>query len=340
MISKEEEKRLVFVDTSIFISCAMEQLEELDLGVLTKILSKMKVGGMDLVLPENTKAETLHQLEVGFDRVKNFVVKQLTAKSEEKGSVSKILERALANVRSNLLKEIERNKDNTKNVLNEIFSHKATHNIPITDELILSGMRRSVLKRAPFTNKNSESTHTKDQDCIAFESVLKFLSDGNHKNTKLIICADDGDFFEVDNKNKYVLHSDIINDVKSFCENPVGYRSPLEFLKKEFGEEFPKDREEEYQGVLGYVTDTSRLYTQFLAESLSASLGTVPGFMSESELKVCSKCGAVFQEIPDNGNLTYAIYYPRPVTSFGVPQKSICQRCRKEQGRYIGIGTI
>lgn len=330
------EKKLVFIDTSIFMSCFTEKLvEERGFDVLNKILAKMDGGEITLILPENIKAETLHKLECELNRVKDRVSKQLdvaaneAAKQEKEG---KLLENSLKRARQIATEEVQDKYKNTKEVIEKIFGHKETKLISISDGVLLEGIRRSVLKRAPFTDprmKDTENSHTKDQDCIAFEATRKFLKDNvDLKDSRFIICVDDKDFFGVDGR----LRSEVKEDVASLCREAVGYKNPLSLLKEEFKERYSQSEVEEYQDVLRVsdpVGSTVVMWPNFSQRYLSARVRPL-GTNNLDGAKVCSKCGALFKELDEGDPFVARGARPFSVADLYMPEGDLCQRCREE----------
>jgi hypothetical protein len=107
-------------------------------------------------------------------------------------------------------------------------------------------MRRSLLKKSPYTKieKITESAHTKDVDCIAFETLVAFYKKQTSKRNKdaLIMCVSDKDYFSIDG----VLHDDLKKDinVETKC-----YKTLSEMLEKEFKAQIGSKKRKKMNGI-------------------------------------------------------------------------------------------
>lgn len=238
--------RYIFIDTNLFIDSITSNDGE---NILNSIFKQLKKKNIKFVLPEVIKMEILTQYNYWKDDVigsikANLETKKILGikgdltdaekknKKKQKGETeAEKIDGVIEPHRKNMIKKIEEHYKLTSKKINQIFKHKNTKIIALTDQILLAGMKRSLLKKAPYTRleKHTESAHTKDVDCIAFETLVAFCkknTDGRKKDI-LIMCVSDQDYFSSDGK----LHKDLIKDIG--IENK-SYKNILEMLDKEF----------------------------------------------------------------------------------------------------------
>lgn len=235
--------KYIFIDTSLFIDSVTSNDSEKILNFLFKLLSKKNVT---LVLPDVIKAEILSQytywkegviekIQSNLDTKRILGIKEeLTegekkSKKKEKGETeANKINSVIEPHRKIILKKIESYYKSIAKKLGQIFKHKNTKIIQLTERILFAGMKRSLLKRAPYTRteKTTENPHTKDVDCIAFEAVATFCKKSKKTDT-LVMCVADKDFFSKDGG----LHEDI---KESFAMNKNFYKTIPEMLSKEF----------------------------------------------------------------------------------------------------------
>lgn len=217
--------KIVFIDTNIFINCALAETRDLDrvadVDTLKDIKEKLDNKEMILVLPENIKAEIITGMKIGFKKLEKYIndsfSKVNSYERENKGKISMLIKEEIEKSKDDLIGKITKKSRTISNIINEIIEHKNIKFVKLSDKLILSGIKRSSLMKRPFIpksesseNKNPKAAYLRDQDCIAFESFLSYLNKNKKglKKSECIICSDDSDYFEDFKKN--VLHDDII----------------------------------------------------------------------------------------------------------------------------------
>ena len=251
MVSKTS--RIVFIDTNIFINCALEEAEKSDLKILEKIIKALQSGKMVLILPEIIQSEIIVNHRDGFDRLKIHAEKYFENFGKEK---SKLLIKTLECSRKQILLEIENKRQSTLKIMQDIFKHKNTIKIKLTDALILLGLKRSLLMLPPYSNidttknedrKREKWVYTKDQDCIAFESLLFYIKSHKEvKNATCIICSHDYDYFDKIGKIEK-LKKEIVNDLEKKCSKVLFYSDPLSMLTKQFKAQYSKKQVQEFK---------------------------------------------------------------------------------------------
>lgn len=224
-------KNYLFIDTDVFFSTMTSSSSK---EILDKLNSKLDEKNTFLILPvvilkeieklfENWKVDFFKKTE-GNLTVKKIlgIEEQLTNSNakQKKGSHellnSDLIDKLIKEKRDNLLAEIKKFYTDLSKKFDLILKHKNTIVIELTDELVLNGIKRSLLKKAPYTrsDKITENAHTKDVDCIAFESLLFYLNNEDKVGTKdnLSLCIKDSDYRKLDR----TLCEDISSDLKRF----------------------------------------------------------------------------------------------------------------------------
>lgn len=238
--------KYIFVDTSLFIDVVTSNEGE---SILNSIIKQLSKKGAILVLPEVIKMEILMQytywkqgvtdnIKSNLDTKKILGIREdLTdagkkEKKKQKGeSEAEKIDSVIEPHRIQMIKKIESHYKSISKKIEQIFKHKNTKVVALTDQTLLAGMRRSLLKKPPYTrtDKATENAHTKDIDCIAFESLVAFCktNSGERKKNAFIMCVSDKDYLSIDGD----LHSDLKKDIN--IESKF-YRTISEMLDKEF----------------------------------------------------------------------------------------------------------
>ena len=238
--------KYIFIDTNLFIDAVTSNEGENILGSIIKQLNKKSVK---IVLPEVIKAEILTQYTYWKNGVIESVKGNLTTlnilgikegltetdkknRKKNKGETeAEKIDSVIEPHRKAMIKKIEgRYKSITKKI-EQVFKHKNTKIVKLTDQILLAGMKRSLLKKSPYTKteKITESAHTKDVDCIAFETLVAFYKKQGSKPSKntLIMCVSDKDYFS----NEGTLHDDLKKDINI---DTKCYKTLPDMLDKEF----------------------------------------------------------------------------------------------------------
>jgi len=248
----KQEQKIVFIDTSVFINCAKEEFEDLNIDILNDFLDKLEKDEMFLICPEIIKSETEFQIGESFKVFQEFI-DTLSYGQKEDGKKSGVLKDILEGCKKSSSEEMSKRAKRVSIIIKEIFGHKNTIIVPLSDVLILAGMKRSLLMKRPFVSKGTKndksSSFAKDQDCVAFESFLFCLRENSKlkklKNPTVIVCIDDIHYFTDEKKD--ILHQDIIEAIR--FTKVLGYNSPLEMFKREFKKKYTKRQEEQYEDI-------------------------------------------------------------------------------------------
>lgn len=247
--------KYIFIDTNLFIDAVTSNEGE---NILSTIIKQLNKRSVKIVLPEVIKAEMLTQYAYWKDGVIENVERNLTTmsilgikegltetdkknKKKNKGETeAEKIDSVIEPHRAGMIKKIEGHYKSITKKIEQVFRHKNTEVVKLTDQILLAGMRRSLLKKSPYTRaeKITESAHTKDVDCIAFEALVAFYKKQTNKSTKsaMIMCVADKDYFSTDG----ILHDDLKKDIK--IETKC-YKTLPEMLDKEFKAQIgPKKR--------------------------------------------------------------------------------------------------
>lgn len=234
-------QKIVFIDTNIFVNCAFKEAEDSDLDILEKLASKIESGEILIVIPEIIQEETLFELEEKFKELQEDV-KKLDAKTNK---TSRLLEEAVEKAKDFALEKISERRAATTAGLTRIFLSAKAHRVPLSDALIQRGTRRSLLKIAPArASGRHKAAHSRDQDAIAFESLLEFIRQMGKDEKECIICTADSDYYEDAQKQK--LHLRLIEDLSPICSAVLSYTNPLKMLKDQFGEDISNEELQRY----------------------------------------------------------------------------------------------
>lgn len=234
-------QKIVFIDTNIFVNCAFKEAEDSDLDILEKLAAKIESGDIYIVIPEIIQEETLFELEEKFQELEEQV-KQLDAKTNK---TSQLLEEAVAKAKDAALAKIAERRAAATAGLEKIFSNAGAHKVPLSEALIQRGTWRSLLKIPPArVGGRRKPVHSRDQDSIAFESLLEHIQQMGAGDKECIICTADSDYYEDVKKQK--LHPRLINDLSPACSSVLSYTNPLKLLKEQFGADVSNEELQRY----------------------------------------------------------------------------------------------
>jgi hypothetical protein len=333
MMTASNEKN-VFIDTSALLDCAKSQVEGLSFDTLKDLWGQFKEKRPVLLLPENIEAETFFKLKEDFEGFKKIIARYFKGKSQEIKE-SRLVQESLKKAEELAVEKIEEKFRSASEIIKNLFSLPDTKRIPISDKVIMAGIKRSVLKRAPFSNPlrgtveengaKRESAHTKDQDCIAFEAILDFLrANSDLQRAKLVVCVRDSDYLVAGE-----LREDIRNDVCGLCGEVRGYESPLTMLQKEFAVSYTEENLKEFDEKLR--ADSFELSLPLTAPSLLSGYNsglhfgapmsirgigsTVYSTPFQSTVRACTKCGTLFLEGVAPDTLLTTVFLEDPICS-------------------------
>lgn len=242
-----------FIDTDVFIRSLLGNYGDKILEILVINLDENK---LTLIFPDIIKSEVLHL----FTKEKRKTIERVTSnleirkvlgiqepttdekkKNRSQNSIvptrdvsnSEKLDEVTKADRDNLLLKIENYYECIFKKLEDIFQHKNSKNIDVTNEIMLRGMKRSLMKLPPFSDKTTEQSRTKDADCIAFEALIDLVnSDFIPVSEKLVMCLSDKDYIDQDGK----IHEHIKIDLAKISSTV--YRSEVvDFLESDLGAE-------------------------------------------------------------------------------------------------------
>ncbi len=240
--------KYVFIDTSIFLDILYCNTSSEDLDKILKWLSDSKIT---LILPRVIMMEILKEfklwnknlLESITQKLKIDLILDVTEKDKtgsgkdrkKKTDNSILIDKITKTNREGLIKNVSDFYKSLETKLNSVFTNSNTKVIELSDSIIMRGIERSLLKKAPSTklDKKTEHQHLKDVDCIAFESIIDFFNSDKNKidNDALYILTSDSDYFE-ENGN---LRDDIMFDLSKFKKKNIKYTQSLDevFIKKQ-----------------------------------------------------------------------------------------------------------
>ncbi|MFA5413445.1 MAG: PIN domain-containing protein [Patescibacteria group bacterium] len=344
--------QIVFIDTNIFISCALEQIDDLDIDVLKKIENKVDSGKMVLVVPEVIEKEIFDEHKKIFKEIKDNIncidSSKIFGSSKEKDQFKKIHEKITKSIKDNV-KSVEDIERSNEDIIKRIMSHKNTKKIPLTGDILIRGMVRSSLKEPPWTENPRKTAYVKDLDCIAFESFLKFLEDSKiDKKQKCILCVDDKDYFE--DCGKKLLNEGVKTSIKKTNVENIkisGYKNPLDMLDKEFKENYTEEQKKKFDRT--YRTINCGIEPPALASvssginlpfssSLNNDFGTFRiSNVIEAERKFCPFCGKnIEKELSEYGynkdslNRFYSSRVTYATTCYNYRSPFKCPYCGRE----------
>lgn len=234
---KRKNTKYVFIDTSIFLDILYSDnssdhldriLKEIDSGKCILLVPKviqMEVV-KDFTLWKKNLLESIAQ-KLKIDLILDVTEKDKTGTGKDKNKKSNntlLIDNLTKGSRDELVKKVSDFYIEIENKLKSIFDNQNTKIIELSDSIIIKGIERSLLKKAPSTklDKKTEHQHLKDVDCMAFESLVYFLNKIKLSEDDIFyLFTTDSDYFEEDR-----LRNDIKNDLSKFKKKNI-YHSQI-----------------------------------------------------------------------------------------------------------------
>lgn len=245
MTQKIKSNKYVFIDTNIFLDILYSDTSSDDLDKILKEINSKKIT---LLVPKVIQMEVLKDfamwkknfLESIAQKLKIDLILDVTEKDKtgtgkdrkKKNNNTLLIDNLTKDSRDELVRKVSDFYTEIEDKLRSIFGNGNTKIIELSDSIIIKGIERSLLKKAPSTklDKKTEHQHMKDVDCIAFESVLHFFSENKLSSYDIFhIFTTDSDYFDEDK-----LRDDIKNDLSKFKDKNI-YHSQIAadlFVKK------------------------------------------------------------------------------------------------------------
>lgn len=333
-------QKLLFLDSNIFISCVLEQTQGSNINVLKDLLDKLKSNKTILILPEVVRREVeVNTVDIIFTSEES-INKDL--EQIKTGNNSYVFESIINNAVKTVQIDLKKSKTEILKIIKEIFENNNTLTIKLTDEILISGLKRASLLKAPFThskglvkkkNKNNKPgeppKYRKDQDCIIFESILSFLRKNTqkYKNNVLVFCTEDPDYYK--NDKVADLEDDIVSDLSIAHKKFKNYRNSVEMFKKEFAEKYNKKDVQKYNEIKRFNNLTSRPVSVVHTHAGSASnYSSIPTSLVAHSNSLMNNGSASHSHTISGASasgLNSIHLYPTPV--FLQPGETDCPRC-------------
>jgi hypothetical protein len=225
MVKKsKKQKQYLFLDTNFFLNFLFNEIENSWLENFSKHLKKENII---VLLPENIKREIEYELYENSFLTRNTQFQEVfkkimalgeadTKKTDVQTSevVSKNFASALLAFQDDIFKKVNESCEKRQKKFDKFCKDINPEIIDIKENILVNGIKRSLMKKAPFTNKSKEAHRLKDSDCIAFAAILHFLEKENKSASlkpSVIMCVSD-----IDYKDKNGLHFDIKESLKDF----------------------------------------------------------------------------------------------------------------------------
>ncbi len=236
--------KFVFIDTCVFLDVLYSDSSS---EIMGKIISELNSNKVTLILPKVIlkeiekdfkfwKKDLLSGIEknLSIDLILGITDKEKTggkdSKKQKKTDNSLLIEKITKEDRLKLTKTVESFYNELETKLEFIFQHKNTKVIELDNNIILKGIERSLLKRAPSTklDKKIEHQHMKDVDCIAFESLLSFFDSVSiSKSDIFYLITGDSDYKMEDSD---LLRDELINDLSKFKKTNIKYFQSIDHI--------------------------------------------------------------------------------------------------------------
>ncbi|MCX6729015.1 MAG: PIN domain-containing protein [Candidatus Saccharibacteria bacterium] len=230
--------KYLFIDTNIYITCCLMELEGDNLGTLKQLhkllnLQKVKLLFPDVVFFELKKVlnEKTEKIKAEVGKVREFTKTNTSLNEKIRTDINKKM--------TECIDERITNSDRVKKEINSIYSSANTikNELEIVDEDLVEAYKMYLSGVRPFKKGYGEL----QPDCLIISTLERFFKSKN--GYQLLFCsANNSDFAERNDKSEYVIHKDIAEKFSN-----ITYSENLfSLLNKEFNAKFPEKSIEEF----------------------------------------------------------------------------------------------
>ncbi|MFA5842850.1 MAG: PIN domain-containing protein [Candidatus Gracilibacteria bacterium] len=246
----------VFVDTSSFLSYLLDPLFNQNIDLFVRNLGRKNVNKDNLLrvffaplverfeklrISVYKRALNLLLPEVIVSEIYRKVGDKLLDFSREVGKIldsgTQVKKGEYFQTKKAILALIEKQGDNCKKYLEEIFIHPTVFALDWTEQADKNARKRVANKVPPFSTNPKKQRADRINDCIAFESILECLHDifverkeGEKKDCKVFVVTQDSDY-----GCNGELYPEIQRDLRQYAvdlEYRTGFNELLDFLTK------------------------------------------------------------------------------------------------------------
>ena len=240
--------KFLCIDTSIYIQCALLQIDGDNLDTLKKVHGLLDSNSMKLLLPEIIELEIGKVLKNTLDDIEEKLTTHTDRISKDDGLSKKIKEDVNISI-SEVLKTRKTNVDAVRDEMKILFDHTNTIMIPLTNDIFLNTLRSSISGKRPYNQKSKYRKGPKsliDQDTIIIQSIVQHVKDTfvEGQQYELYFCTDNINDFGIEDtltRTTTKLSLDAHEDVVKTLPNLVLYQNLLKLLKDKFNIDYTKE---------------------------------------------------------------------------------------------------
>lgn len=241
-------KKILFIDTNIFIQCSFLEIEDGDtISSLEKVLDLL-VGWMSLLLPEVTELETHSRL---IAKERDFIksIDLLKDKSKQYDWLGKHVTKDVNDAISLVLKQRLENYEKVKTTINSIFNHHNVIKVPLKHEHITEAYKFYIMKKKPFIDELKQPIQS---DCLNLIAIKEAL-DKECSGYEFYFCSRDGDFYNTPQNQASVKGGvtkidvwDLHTDITNLIQIKWYHRNLLQLLNDKFWVTFNSEEISEF----------------------------------------------------------------------------------------------
>lgn len=244
--------KYLMLDTNIYIDMVVARNGSHKAESYNQLKKLLDYGEIRLIVPKIVITEVFRHLDNEIDKIGNSIneIKKRANNlywinhNEELEKFNKILNPAKSSI-NKLVEEFQKNSEEYKTeyreLLNKLYLNKNSFVIEENKDIVFRAMQRSIYKKRPFHYGGKDNDKDSIADAIIIESLIniKRLIDINDEDVIYFISRNPVDFSVDNNKNKNILHNDILSDIQEQgIDNSVKYSTLFtNTLLQEFREE-------------------------------------------------------------------------------------------------------
>ncbi len=267
--------KYLLIDTNVYIQCCLLELEEGDdFNVLKKLHSLLENNQLILLLPEVIELEFNKILEEKTNKLVNKIGEYKKSINKDNDLDSGVIKDLLQKLKE-CVDERLKNKNNVKQEIKEIFSHKNTLRLPLNSDIITEAYKLFLSGNKPY---NKDEFGEIQPDCLILETAkdyfLNFLTQNQYE---FYFCSlNKGDFTD-----KSITDNDELIIAKAISVNfkhIMYYNNLLKLLNDNFNTKYSqKTIDKVSQNTYNLENQLYSTFSTTASQSLVASLpGTQP----------------------------------------------------------------
>ena len=250
--------KYLFVDTNIFIACALLIKPNHSPKTIKKLREFLDSGEVKLILPEIVEIEFFRVVDTELSKIETVVNNFKKIIKDNLPSYFGTEKEEHIKSAESIFKKRKESSEIAKEIINSLFNSKNTIKIPITYDIFIKAYKRALSGKKPYELKwCTECDELKDiinADCLIIESIISEIN--KLGKIEFIFCSDNNTDFAIFNEKekKHIFHPEIKPDLP---KNSKYYLHLTEALDAEFKAEIKQAEKDKLRKSLDYLKEAA-----------------------------------------------------------------------------------